>query len=431
MGFRISVDTGGTFTDVVVADDDGTLTIGKALTDARARLRGHRAAALARSPPALGLTVEELLGRREVVHLRHDARHERDRRGQDRAHRVLHHGGLPRHPAPARGRQARPVPPGSRTRRPTSRASSPSRSRERIDSEGDGVPPARRGQRPRARSTRRRALGVRGDRGLPALVDRQPRPRAARRRADRRATAGRALHALAPAQPDRARVPARFLDGHRRVAEAADAGAPARPRARPARGRASPGNSSSPPRSAARGDRTRSSSGRSTRSAPGPSMAPVAALTYGGAELGGRRRRRQDILVCDTGGTTFDVGLVSGGADQLHGRDLAGRALDRPHHRHPRGRREVASARAAARSPGSTRADSCASARRVPAPTRARPATAAAARSRPSPTPRSCSATSTRDYFLGGRLSLDAEAARAAIARAVAAPLGWTVEEAA
>ena len=32
MGYRISVDTGGTFTDVVVAADDGTLTIGKALT---------------------------------------------------------------------------------------------------------------------------------------------------------------------------------------------------------------------------------------------------------------------------------------------------------------------------------------------------------------------------------------------------------------
>jgi N-methylhydantoinase A len=44
----------------------------------------------------------------------------------------------------------------------------------------------------------------------------------------------------------------------------------------------------------------------------GPSMAPVAALTYGQAELaeGGAP---QDLLVCDTGGTTFDVGLVSDG----------------------------------------------------------------------------------------------------------------------
>ena len=40
----------------------------------------------------------------------------------------------------------------------------------------------------------------------------------------------------------------------------------------------------------------------------GPSMAPVAALTYAR-----RRRRTRDLIVCDTGGTTFDVGLVSGG----------------------------------------------------------------------------------------------------------------------
>lgn len=32
MAFRISVDTGGTFTDVVVADPQGGLRIGKALT---------------------------------------------------------------------------------------------------------------------------------------------------------------------------------------------------------------------------------------------------------------------------------------------------------------------------------------------------------------------------------------------------------------
>src|SRR3712207_6940331 len=41
-------------------------------------------------------------------------------------------------------------------------------------------------------------------------------------------------------------------------------------------------------------------------------MAPVAALTYGSVELadGGPP---PDMLVCDTGGTTFDVGLISEG----------------------------------------------------------------------------------------------------------------------
>jgi N-methylhydantoinase A len=46
----------------------------------------------------------------------------------------------------------------------------------------------------------------------------------------------------------------------------------------------------------------------------GPSMAPVAALTYGQIELRADERGRPlDILVCDTGGTTFDVGLISDG----------------------------------------------------------------------------------------------------------------------
>jgi N-methylhydantoinase A len=45
----------------------------------------------------------------------------------------------------------------------------------------------------------------------------------------------------------------------------------------------------------------------------GPSMAPVAALTYGAAELSGHMDEQPDLLVCDTGGTTFDVGLISGG----------------------------------------------------------------------------------------------------------------------
>ena len=44
----------------------------------------------------------------------------------------------------------------------------------------------------------------------------------------------------------------------------------------------------------------------------GPSMAPVAAVTSATAEAGGDRLR-ESLLVCDTGGTTFDVGLVNEG----------------------------------------------------------------------------------------------------------------------
>ena len=44
MGFRISVDTGGTFTDVVVADARGIRAIGKALTTPARIFEGMRAA---------------------------------------------------------------------------------------------------------------------------------------------------------------------------------------------------------------------------------------------------------------------------------------------------------------------------------------------------------------------------------------------------
>jgi len=47
----------------------------------------------------------------------------------------------------------------------------------------------------------------------------------------------------------------------------------------------------------------------------GPAMAPVAALSYAKAEA-----LNQNIIVCDTGGTTFDVGLVRDG-NLVHTRD--------------------------------------------------------------------------------------------------------------
>ena len=44
MAFRISVDTGGTFTDVVIADGGGIRAIGKALTTPNRIFAGMRAA---------------------------------------------------------------------------------------------------------------------------------------------------------------------------------------------------------------------------------------------------------------------------------------------------------------------------------------------------------------------------------------------------
>lgn len=60
MPFRISVDTGGTFTDVVVTDSDGRFTIGKALTD-RSRAFASIEAGLAVAAEQLGLPAPDLL----------------------------------------------------------------------------------------------------------------------------------------------------------------------------------------------------------------------------------------------------------------------------------------------------------------------------------------------------------------------------------
>lgn len=65
-GWRVSVDTGGTFTDVVVADDAGRFTIGKALTTPD-RIFNGLAAALANAAEALGLTRADVLGRTDIL----------------------------------------------------------------------------------------------------------------------------------------------------------------------------------------------------------------------------------------------------------------------------------------------------------------------------------------------------------------------------
>ena len=85
------------------------------------------------------------------------------------------------------------------------------------------------------------------------------------------------------------------------------------------------------------------------------------------------------------------------------------------------------SARAAARSPGSIATACSRSARRAPAPIPAPPAMAEAERARPSPTPISCSAGFPPKGLIGGRMPLDPEAARAAIAP-IAERLDFSIE---
>ena len=64
--YRISVDTGGTFTDVVVTDDEGRLTVGKALTTPERSFTGM-SNAIRNAADQMGLAFEELVGNASVI----------------------------------------------------------------------------------------------------------------------------------------------------------------------------------------------------------------------------------------------------------------------------------------------------------------------------------------------------------------------------
>ena len=160
----------------------------------------------------------------------------------------------------------------------------------------------------------------------------------------------------------------------------------------------------------------------------GPSLAPVAALTYGKLELSAEEAA--ELLVCDTGGTTFDVGLVTGGeVGYANETWIGGRWIG-----HITGVRsvDVKSIGAGGGSiawvdPGGLLRVGPESAGADPGPacysrggSRATVTDAAVVLGYVDPT-----------YFLGGRMTLDAEAARAAVGRDVAEPLGMSLEEAA
>ena len=66
MGYRIAVDTGGTFTDVVVADEAGRLTVGKALTTVERTFEGF-SDALANAGDIAGVSADRLLAETEML----------------------------------------------------------------------------------------------------------------------------------------------------------------------------------------------------------------------------------------------------------------------------------------------------------------------------------------------------------------------------
>lgn len=65
-GWRISVDTGGTFTDVVIADERGRFTLGKAPTTPTRIFNGLRNA-ITVAAEALGLSLAEVLARTDIL----------------------------------------------------------------------------------------------------------------------------------------------------------------------------------------------------------------------------------------------------------------------------------------------------------------------------------------------------------------------------
>ncbi len=160
----------------------------------------------------------------------------------------------------------------------------------------------------------------------------------------------------------------------------------------------------------------------STRS--GPSMAPIAGKVYGQAELGAR-----DVIICDTGGTSFDVSMVRNG-DVVFTREtwLGERFLG-----HLTGLSSV-DARSIGAGGGSIAwVDPGGLLRVGPQSAGSQPGPAAYGNGGELPTV--TDAATVLGYlnpanFLGGRLKLDVEASRRALAT-VADPLGLSVEEAA
>ncbi|MGV8872548.1 MAG: hydantoinase/oxoprolinase family protein [Rhodococcus sp. (in: high G+C Gram-positive bacteria)] len=160
----------------------------------------------------------------------------------------------------------------------------------------------------------------------------------------------------------------------------------------------------------------------STRS--GPSMAPVAGKTYGGAEVPGR-----DVVICDTGGTSFDVSLVRDG-EVVFTREtwLGGRSIG-----HLTGLSSV-DARSIGAGGGSIAwVDPGGLLRIGPESAGSEPGPAAYGRGGLLPTVTDAAVVLgylNPHNFLGGRLVLDVDAARTAL-DTVAAPLGISTSDAA
>ena len=421
MGFRISVDTGGTFTDVVVADEAGTLHLAKAPTDLERAFQSIEDG-LEQLAPELGVTVGELLARTDVFTY-----------GTTRATNAIVEGrtartafftteGFPdilllREGGKLEPFRQLPYPPPYVPRYLTFEI------RERIDSEGDvfveldeesvltAIENARRlGAEAVAvcliwsivnpdHELRVGELLAREWPEVPFTLSHQLNPIIREYRRASSTAIDASLKPLMQAYLQTLEQDLRHagLDGH--IFVATSFGGAWRPEEVTERPIYSIGS--------------------------GPSMAPVAALTYSKAETSDR-----DLIVCDTGGTTFDVGLVTAGEINYSAENwLGGRWIG-----HITGIRAVDVKSIGAGGGSIVWIDPGGLLRVGPQSAGAEPGPACYGHGGSEATITDAAVVLgwiDPDYFLGGRLPLEADAAHAAVERAVAGPLGLGVHEAA
>jgi N-methylhydantoinase A len=423
MGFRISVDTGGTFTDVVLADENGVLRVAKAPTDVERAFQSI-ADALSQLAPDLGLTVSQLLAGTDVFTY-----------GTTRATNAIVEGrtartafftteGFPDVLLLREGGKLEPFrqldyPPPYVPRHLTFEI------RERIDSEGDVFVPldeasvvaAIEGARALGAEavavcllwsivnpTHELRVGELIERewpGVPCTLSHRLNPIIREYRRASSTAIDASLKPLMQAYLQALERDLRQAGLAGLIFVATSFGGAWRPEEVVERPIYSVGS--------------------------GPSMAPVAALTYARAE---RCDEAGDLIVCDTGGTTFDVGLVSGGAINYSPETwLGGRWTG-----HITGIRAVDVKSIGAGGGSIVWIDPGGLLRVGPRSAGADPGPVCYGRGGSLPTITDAAVVLgwiDPAYFLGGRLPLDAGAARAVVERAVATPLGLGVHEAA
>ena len=408
MGFRISVDTGGTFTDLVVADDAGASS-GEGADRSERAFRRHETAAWSTRAGELGTTLRASCSRRRpYVHVRHDPRDQRrPRRARPRGPRSSPPRATPTSCCSARA-EARPVRPrtlpipGLRSAAPDLRGAGAHRLLT-----GETPPPAGRG----ASSPIARQLAARAwRRSRVCLLWSIANPAHELRVGELLGESARMSRSRSRTSSTRSSASTGGASSHRdrRLAEAADAGLPHELDERPARRRAS------------RADL-------------------FVATSFGGVPATRTRSPRADLLgrlgPVDGAGRRPHLRRAERGAETpivvRHRRhDLRRRpgpraarspsrarrgsaAVDRPHHRHPR-RRRAESIGAGGGSiawidPGGLLRVGPQSAGAVPGPGLLR---ARRRRSRRSPTPPSCSAGSIPATSWAARCTSTPDAAR-------------------